>query len=182
MAAVARRLCLSYVDPTGFRALLACRLIALSKNPGVHSIAIGETCQRIMSKMWWCCTMMYLKLLALLCAGKKGQCEAAVHTLRQAFQSSSVKAMLLIDTNNAFNSLNRQDTLQNIRQPCPSIARFLINTYRDRLDLFIGNQVLSSNEGIAQGDPLEMMMNTLATLPLIQFLQYILGRLCKHCM
>ena len=53
---------------------------------------------------------------------------------------------------------------------CPSIARFLLNTYHDGIDLFIGRQVMSSNEGTAQGDPLGMIMYTLATMPLIQSL------------
>ena len=48
---------------------------------------------------------------------------------------------------------------------CPSIARFLLNTYRDGIDLFIGCRVMLSNEGTAQGDPLGMIMYTLATMP-----------------
>lgn len=35
-----RRLCCSYVDLIGLRALLSCQLIALNKNPGVRPIAI----------------------------------------------------------------------------------------------------------------------------------------------
>ena len=171
MAAVARRLCQSYVDPTGLRALLSCRLIALNKNPGVRPIAIGETCRRIMSKA--VAAVLRTDVLEVvgsdqLCAGQKGGCEAAVHALRQAFQSSSANAILLVDAKNAFNSVNRQVALRNILHLCPSIARFLINTYRDGIDLFIGGQVMTSNKGTAQGDPLGMIMYALATMPLIQ--------------
>ena len=47
---VARRLCTSFVDPKGLSALLACRLIALDKCPGVRPIGICETARRIISK------------------------------------------------------------------------------------------------------------------------------------
>jgi hypothetical protein len=36
LASVARRICSSYVDPTSIGPLLACRLIALNKHPGVR--------------------------------------------------------------------------------------------------------------------------------------------------
>ena len=90
-----------------------------------------------------------------LCEGQKGGCEAAVHTLRQGFQSSSANAILLIDAKNMFNSVNRQVALRNILHFCPSIGRFLINiSHCDGIDLLIGGQVMSFNEGTAQGDPL----------------------------
>ena len=107
-----------------------------------------------------------------LCAGQKGGCEAAVHTMRFLFQSGSAEAILLVDATNAFNSLNRQTALRNILHLCPSIARFLINAYRSDINLYIGGQVLSSMEGTAQGDPLGMTMYALATIPLIQSLAH----------
>ena len=42
LASVARRLCTSYVDPVGITALVAGRLIALDKCPGVRPIGVGE--------------------------------------------------------------------------------------------------------------------------------------------
>ena len=50
LAFVARRLCTSYVHPSGLTALVASRLIALDKCPGVRPIGIGETSRRIISK------------------------------------------------------------------------------------------------------------------------------------
>ena len=43
LALVAKRLCSEYVDPQGITALLACRLIALDKRPGVRPIGVCET-------------------------------------------------------------------------------------------------------------------------------------------
>ena len=50
LALLARRLCVSFVDPKGLSGLLACRLIALDKCRGVRPIGICETAKRIISK------------------------------------------------------------------------------------------------------------------------------------
>ena len=50
LALTARRLCSALVDPSSLSPLLACRLIALDKNPGVRPIGIGETSRRIITK------------------------------------------------------------------------------------------------------------------------------------
>ena len=44
---VARRICSCYVDPLGLTSFVACRLIALNKNPGVRPIGVGEVLRRI---------------------------------------------------------------------------------------------------------------------------------------
>ena len=43
LAITAQRLCTNLVDPSAIAPLLACRLIALNKNPGVRPIGIGDT-------------------------------------------------------------------------------------------------------------------------------------------
>ena len=50
LALLARRICTTYVDPQGLAPLLASRLIALDKCPGVPPIRVGETVRRIISK------------------------------------------------------------------------------------------------------------------------------------
>jgi hypothetical protein len=57
--------------------------------------------------------------------------------------------------------------LRNILHLCPSIARFLINTYRQNVNLFINGTSIVSQEGTTQGDPLGMAMHAIATIPLI---------------
>ena len=79
--------------------------------------------------------------------------------------------MLLVDANNAFNSLNRKAALHNI-SICPSLAQTLINTYRAPVRLFItGSGEIASTEGTTQGDPLAMAMYALAITPLIDRLR-----------
>ena len=43
LAHLAKRLCVDLVDPKLLMPFLACRLIALNKNPGVRPIGIGDT-------------------------------------------------------------------------------------------------------------------------------------------
>jgi len=42
-------MCMSFIDPTIISSLVACRLIALDKNPGVRPIDVGEVVQRIIA-------------------------------------------------------------------------------------------------------------------------------------
>ena len=171
LALVAKRLCTSYVDPKCVSPLLACRLIALDKNPGVRPIGIGDTARRIIAK-----AILFIARPDVqdtsgclqLCGGQISGIEAAVHAVRTAFESDENEAVLLADASNAFNSLNRQVALHNIRRLCPPLATILINTYRAPTELFIDGDAIFSQEGTTQGDPLAMPMYALATIPLIK--------------
>ena len=98
--------------------------------------------------------------------------EAAIHAARFAFELEENEAILLVDATNAFNALNRQVALHNIRRLCPPIATMLINSYRSPSDLFVDGDILSQ-EGTTQGDPLAMPMYGLATIPIIRKLDGI---------
>ena len=50
LALLARRPCTQFVDLEGLAPFMACRLIALEKNPGVRPIGIGETIRHIVAK------------------------------------------------------------------------------------------------------------------------------------
>ncbi len=171
LAAAARRLCTSLVEPKCISSLMACRLIALSKNPGVRPIGVGETARRIMAKAVLSVIRSNVQDAAgtlQLCAGQVSGIEAAAHSVRSLFEDSNSEAALLVDASNAFNSLNRQVALQNIRRHCPSLANILINTYREPSQLFVDGDTLLSREGTTQGDPLAMPMYAIATIPLIR--------------
>ena len=104
-----------------------------------------------------------------VCAGQKGGCEAAVHSMRHMFQDSNTEGVLLVDATNAFNSINRQAALHNIRMLCPPLAQILINTYQSPITMIIpGKGEIASTEGTTQGDPLGMAMYDLAITPLIR--------------
>ena len=170
LASVAVRVCTSHVHPSSITPLLACRLIALDKHPGVRPIGIGDTARQIIAKA----VLSIIKPdiqdatgCQQMCGGQICGIEAAVHAARQAFDSENCEAALLIDATNAFNSLNRQTALQNIRCLCPLIATILVNSYRAPTELFVDNDVILSQEGTTRGDPLAMAMYGLATIPLI---------------
>ena len=48
-----------------------------------------------------------------------------------------VKAVLLVDSSNAFNSLNYQAALHNLQFLCPSLATILLNTYHNGVCLLL---------------------------------------------
>lgn len=161
------------VDPEGLAPFLACRLIALDKNPGVRPIGVCETVRRIVTKAILAVTRGDIQDAAgtlQLCAGQAAGAEAVVHATRDCFHRDTTEAVLLVDASNAFNSLNRQAALHNVRHLCPSIATTLINTYRSPTYLFVDGSSLLSQEGTTQGDPLAMAFYALATIPLIRML------------
>lgn len=111
-----------------------------------------------------------------VCAGHLSGCEAAVHAMRRVFETPGTDAVILVDASNAFNSLNRQTALRNIQQLCPTLSKVLINTYREDVNLFIDGEVLLSQEGTTQGDPLAMAMYAIAITPLIHRLEDRINR------
>ena len=58
-----------------------------------------------------------------------------------------IKCQGLVDAANAFNSLNCQVVLRNMVHVCPSLAKILINTYRNDVKIFINNDTLLSCGG-----------------------------------
>ncbi|KAL5479231.1 hypothetical protein EMCRGX_G022727 [Ephydatia muelleri] len=131
----------------GVAALTANRLIGLDKCPGVRPIGVGEIVRRIISKA----VLYVIKSDVLeaarslqLCSGHETGCEAAIHSMCRIFHDAMTEAVLLVDADNAFNSLNRKVALLNIHQLCPSLATILTNTYRENASLFIdGDSFLS---------------------------------------
>ena len=87
------------------------------------------------------------------------------------FESSETEAIILVDATNAFNSLNRQAALRNIRHLC-LLFKILINTYPEDVRLFIDGETLLSQEGTTEGDPLAMAMYAIAVNPLIHRLKH----------
>ena len=91
--------------------------------------------------------------------------------MRHIFESAETEAVILADATNAFNSLNRQTALRNIRHLCPSLSKVLTNTYREDIQMFIDGETMLSQEGTTQGDPLAMAMYAISILPLIHHLE-----------
>ena len=109
-----------------------------------------------------------------LCSGLKAGIEGAVHAMRDLFHEKvgTGWGLLLVDAKNAFNSVNREAALWNAWVLWPRCSRFLFNTYRGYATLVVhgASEYEFSKEGVTQGDPLSMLMYTIAVLPLIQAL------------
>ncbi|KAL5467222.1 hypothetical protein EMCRGX_G031422 [Ephydatia muelleri] len=142
LALVARKICTTYVDPQGLAALTANRLIALDKCPGVRPIGVGEIVRRIISKA----VLFVIKSDVLeaactlqLCAGHEaGTCEAAMHLMCRIFHDATTEAVLLVDANNAFNSLKHLGKTWFIAKP---------QHERDAKELFSGTGIGITSEG-----------------------------------
>ena len=65
-----------------------------------------------------------------LCSGAKAGIEAAVHAMRELFQSDEAEGFLLVNASNAFSSLSRPAALWNCHVLWPCCSRFLFNSYQ----------------------------------------------------
>ena len=184
MWCLGNKLCIEYIDPRTSEPILANRLIPLDKGEGaVRPIGVGEVIRRVIGK----CVMKVTKEdvldasgSLLVCADLRSGSEAAVHAMHSIFEEEETDAVLLIDAWNAFNALNRAAALHNIGVLCPSIATYVINTYRQPARLFItGRSELKSAEGTTQGDPLAMAIYAIRLQTLITRLG--ISSDAKHC-
>ena len=67
--------------------------------------------------------------------------------------------------------INREAALWNARVLWPRCSRFLFNTYRGYAKLIVRagcDEFLYSREGVTQGDPMSMLMYSIAVMPLIE--------------
>ena len=97
--------------------------------------------------------------------GLKAAAEAAIHSVRVIFEDSSAEAVIFVEANNAFNSINRKVALHNIQVTFPLLSKILINTYRSASRLIIlGGVEIHSTEGTTQGDNLAMSFDALAAV------------------
>ena len=171
IANLTKKVCTEIHSSKSLEPLMASRLIPLDKNPGLRPIGIGEVLRRIIGKSIATILRDDIKQSIgslQVCAGQDAGCEAAVHAMRKLFEQDETEAVLLIDAANAFNAVNRNVFLHNIKVICPSLSTFVQNCYQSPTRLFIsGGTELKSTEGTTQGDPVAMFVYAIATIPLI---------------
>ena len=132
-------------------------MIPLAKDiDGVRPIGIGEVLRRIVGKA--ITTVLQPDILTStapiqVCGGLHGGVEAAIHAMRRIYEDPETEAVLLIDAENAFNSLNREAALKNLQITCPEFSKYVLNTYRQPAELYIPNseEIIYSQEGTTQG-------------------------------
>ena len=135
------------------------RLLALKKKTGgIRPIAIGFTLRRLASK---CANSFGIDRLRpyfyphQLGVGTPGGCEAAVHSARRYLEVLPQDHVLVkLDFTNAFNRLHRRDMLLSVHSRIPELYAFCLSAYSQPSLLFFGPEIVSSEEGPQQGDPI----------------------------
>ena len=79
--------------------------------------------------------------------------------------------ILKVDAYNAFNSISRKAVLDEVFRRCPEIYPLVWEAYKDSTPLFIGKNIISSETGVQQGDPLGSLCFALGIDPVIQSLK-----------
>ena len=105
LLSLARHMCTQFIHPEISAPLLACRLVALDKNPGVRPIGVCEVARRIISKAILFAIKGDIQEAAgsrQMCSGQIAGIEAAVHSVRHLLANDKVEAILLVDAINAF--------------------------------------------------------------------------------
>ena len=178
VAALVRRLANENVPWIDTRALRARKLIALDKCPGVRPIGVGDVLDRLCAKVMIEVTgddVQHACLADQICSGLKSGIEASIHAFSEIFnvEAQNGYGLLLIDADNAFNTISRPAALWNARVLWPRCSKYLFNAYKGYSLLVIsGSKVcLLSKEGVTQGDPLAMLLYGLAVLPLARTLK-----------
>ena len=72
-----------------------------------------------------------------------------------------------MDFKNAFNLVDREVMLQEVRLRCPPISCWVEFCYSRPARLYYGEHTLWSHQGVQQGDPLGPLLFTLVLHPLV---------------
>ena len=88
-----------------------------------------------------------------------------MHSLTKKFEESYTEALLLLEAENIFKSLNRELAMKNCQLQCPHLYHPIYNSYSKASALFVNQKKLLSREDKTQGDPLAMTEYGIKILP-----------------
>ena len=135
------------------------KLFALKKpDGGLRPIAVGNTFRQLSAK---CARYHVFESRQArygnqqVGVGTKRAAELASHVFRCLIESPQPKenAILKIDFENAFNSINRQFMLEKVFEIHPEVYKYSHSAYSQPSFLCYGDSVIKSCEGTQQGDP-----------------------------
>ena len=155
--------------------LAGANLTALpKKEDDVRPVAVGEVWRRLTAKSLCHAykeqASSYFFPLQIGVAQPLGT-EVGLETARQWIDrnSNNLSAVLVkIDFTNAFNSVDRQSFLEQCRHQFPGLSRWAEWCYAQPSKLYFGSEILSSEKGVQQGDPIGPLLFALAIQPLLR--------------
>ena len=119
---------------------------------------MGSTLRRLVAKA--ASAIMKSKMSALLAPtqlgfGIKGGVDAAIHAARYYLHHLTPHhAVVKLDFRNAFNSVRRDNMLNAVLDLAPELFHFVHSVYSSPSNLYWGDKIIHSEEGVQQGDPL----------------------------
>ena len=147
--------------PTSFTHIFfgAALTALLKKCGGIRPVAVGNTWRRLAAKILCTRVRPIAESFAphQLGVAVKGGCEIGSHAARIFYNCQNDLdscAFLKIDFQNAFNEIRRDVMLQKVVAQCPEMFPFLNQAYGCPSALFYGSDVIASELGCQQGDPL----------------------------
>ena len=158
--------------------LFGATLVALNKKGGgIRPIAVRSVLRRTAGKL--ACLTIIEDLRPLLQPHQLGfatesACEVITHAVRKllsptAYDPNQVLCEIFAkyDFFNAFNTLFRSATLAAAHEDIPALFAFVAQAYGAPSDLFFGDSIIKSEEGLQQGDPLAPALFCLAINKLV---------------
>ena len=144
-------------------------LVALpKKDGGLRPIAVGEAWRRLVGKILVASCdedlTTYLQPLQVG-VGTRNGCESIVHVVRQwcgRNHDDRDRVVAMMDLSNAFNCVDRSAFRSAIRRMAPSLAPWVDYCYGTSGQLLLGTNIIDSERGIQQGDPLGPALFALA--------------------
>ena len=113
------------------------RLIPLNKNPGVRAIGAGDVLRQIAGKVIMYIAKKRFKGSLQVCPSQEAGSEATIHAIYDICQQDETETVLLVDAENALNSINRKAMLHNISITCLLITTFIAHSYMEPARLFV---------------------------------------------
>ncbi|KAJ9445886.1 Retrotransposable element SLACS 132 kDa protein [Diplonema papillatum] len=164
------------------------KLVALGKKDGgLRPIACGEILRRLAAKVLMADKEVKKAIeKALLGAtqtgvGRKAGADAMLTSMRRigalCMSEGPGKGVVKLDLKNVFNLLDRQSILLAVAEEVPALARYAEAAYGARSQLTFGHEVVWSESGVQQGDPLGPLFFSLVLKKVLERVERGMGEL-----